>query len=1178
PAPSIDIAYSGRLLRVAGSAFITIDSFVHVSASFAFEKGDDLGVTLENGASGMVSVLKIGASAGTAFFGVNGPSPANPGALGLSISGVEVAIALMTPTVGSSPAGTVKSLFALRATGSVALVGIDGLNLSMQRVTVEVNSATPLLAGGPAPAVNFTLLPGGGMDVRTGPDPDGDGPTAAPSVKLAFAGTLFQASGFITLTIGEFVHLSGTVAFQKGARFTAALTQGPGELVEAMKIGASNVNIFVGTGGPYFRDSNVDGIIDGSDTVQSAGAIGLVLRNVEFGLALLKPVNVASTRSWFALKARATQIALVGVPGLTLEATQLLVEINSGSDSAAAPNTAVPVVNWTNASMTAAMRAIPGTSLSLDYSAQLLRVFGRVTLGVAGFELEADVSFEQTTRAGGVRATKIALSSLSIDFAGIFTLSGLTGVILITPQGIAAEFDVPFSYSVGTDNPLTPEDERTLYIAATFSLAINNTNGPVNETFILTPPRDLDGNGTLETAAVTKTLTLQAGPYVRLSALGIVVTMKGFSVTGNFVIDQVTVGAEKLIRVAATNVSVTFGDPGVGSVSLTNGRGGFVFFQNGLAGVLSGDFAANLGPVDLSVEPRLLINTRPAGAANNVNQTIAVGNETVVVNVAADTFQIELRNASISFGDVLTLTGDFFSHSDANRTIWGATNVEIFLGAGPYRIDGEINPDAVGVLVTDATVGVVKFAGAGSDQFALYAFGRAALVGLDGLTVTGTLRVQINKTGRAVDELVTLNPDQRDNDFDGLIDEADEETIRVRYTSAANKEVFEVGYDEQGLPVETSQLVIGAAGIFTIRGSVRFTKLPSQSIDVEIQRAAIAISVPIDGSLTEILELRGTARFSFGGSQGFQLQNFFVNGFSVFGQSVATLQSPATQLRAPSAEVATPLAGSRQDVALLNDATDRFIYVYFRDTNMSGFDVATITDDAAEFVLLGAAASGVTVNGRAIQVDPNNPNLFKYSYTGNFTTPNAASDPYNTVVVNFVPGSFRDVRGAVNVEETQTFNVFAAAGSPDFVPAPTLANPFNGTTINLRSFLTRPYIDVTFTPGANGIVEEASIDGNEIRLTGAAAVNFMLNANGTPVLAVGTTPQKLNATTWRYTLTPKTNFTYVAGALTVEIVSVVPSTSDVAWRIQKTDGTGAPLAGQFVNGSNGSGTFTLTAA
>src|SRR5207249_3180663 len=116
------------------------------------------------------------------------------------ISNVGFAIALGTPSAALAAASGMKSFFALKATGSVALVGISGFDLSMQSVTVEINQARPTVAGSTPRAVNFSSAP---LVVPTGP---------ASSLSLDFAGTLFRASGYVSITIGDFVHLSGSVA------------------------------------------------------------------------------------------------------------------------------------------------------------------------------------------------------------------------------------------------------------------------------------------------------------------------------------------------------------------------------------------------------------------------------------------------------------------------------------------------------------------------------------------------------------------------------------------------------------------------------------------------------------------------------------------------------------------------------------------------------------------------------------------------------------------------------------------------------------------------------------------------------------------------------------------------------------------------------------------------------
>src|SRR5215216_6288529 len=231
---------------------------------------------------------------------------------------------------------------------------------------------------------------------------------------------------------------------------------------------------------------------------------------------------------------------------------------------------------------------------------------------------------------------------------------------------------------------------------------------------------------------------------------------------------------------------------------------------------------------------------------------------------------------------------------------------------------------------------------------------------------------------------------------------------------------------------------------------------------------ALPISYPTDNGLTEIFALRGSARFALGGGQGFQLQNLRVNGFDVLGVPVATLQQ-LTGWQAPTADLAKPYTGQRIDVDELNSRG--YIEVLFRDFNIDpatggpvALDVASITDNSAEFFVVGSAARGVVVNGAAVQ-DANNPNLFRYYFTGAFqksisgvTSPDPR-DPYNTVEIQWQPATFRNVRGAGNLAESESFDVYvpaatlvaAAAGTaPPTLPVAQLASPFNGAVVTIQ--------------------------------------------------------------------------------------------------------------------------------
>jgi hypothetical protein len=66
----------------------------------------------------------------------------------------------------------------------------------------------------------------------------------------------------------------------------------------------------------------------------NTGAVGLVIADFDFGLAIMKPTNPLDFAKHFALSATANSISLEGIDGVTVEATNLKVEVNQSSPSA----------------------------------------------------------------------------------------------------------------------------------------------------------------------------------------------------------------------------------------------------------------------------------------------------------------------------------------------------------------------------------------------------------------------------------------------------------------------------------------------------------------------------------------------------------------------------------------------------------------------------------------------------------------------------------------------------------------------------------------------------------------------------------------------------------------------------------------------------------------------------
>ena len=98
--------------------------------------------------------------------------------------------------------------------------------------------------------------------------------------------------------------------------------------LQFLTIGAQDVKAFVGLGGPYWVDTNENGVIDDGETATNPEAVGLVLDNVDFALAMMTPTNRLDPVRYISLKASAAQVDLVGIEGLVAEATNLIVELN----------------------------------------------------------------------------------------------------------------------------------------------------------------------------------------------------------------------------------------------------------------------------------------------------------------------------------------------------------------------------------------------------------------------------------------------------------------------------------------------------------------------------------------------------------------------------------------------------------------------------------------------------------------------------------------------------------------------------------------------------------------------------------------------------------------------------------------------------------------------------------
>jgi hypothetical protein len=158
---------------------------------------------------------------------------------------------------------------------------------------------------------------------------------------------------------------------------------------------------------------------------------------------------------------------------------------------------------------------------------------------------------------------------------------------------------------------------------------------------------------------------------------------------------------------------------------------------------------------------------------------------------------------------------NMISHDDGSSQInIGAAGIEAFMGVGPAKIDGEINPDAMGVMVENGQLAVVLFDDSG---YALDISGGAALLGIPELSLSGTLGVKLNQTGRNINESILVPlPDGSTKEltitmpasldepmFQGTVDL----NIADMFTLSGG---FAFMQDTQG---DTTKIIIGAASV-----------------------------------------------------------------------------------------------------------------------------------------------------------------------------------------------------------------------------------------------------------------------------------------------------------------------------------------------------------------------------
>ena len=701
----------GPYVELTGSNVTLAIGGVQVSGSFSFQTSGS-GATSSTQLTASNVSLTLGAGGSTVLGLANGQGT-------LSVTSAGIAGSLSATVT----ANALQSFF------------------SLSTVAIAFNTTNAPAAGLPAgPVVNveadgLTLSLGGQTlsgDFAFGVGSDSAGHTvvtiAASNVSLTLGslGGVTGASGEILVTSGNGIaaSLSGTLALTApgittGGAFNVEVNSTGAAVSQSFTVGGQTLALSLpAASGPYIQ-------------VAATGASFSVL-----GQTLSGDITVLATTG--------------STPSLAITLANGSVSLGGGILAASALTGSLTVTSTDvsgSLSGTVAL-ALPGVSLtaqtisvSVDTATHTVSVSGTgLTATIAGQTISGDFSFSTGTDATGKPDVLVAFSNtgttplLVLGPAGApyVTVAHGDGQILITSAGVAGSLEVSGVSFTG----LPGAGSLT---GASFAIQLSTLTSAVTQAFTV--------------GGTTTTLTLPAGPYVSLMVTNLTLSFAGATLQGSFAFSRQTAAdGTSQITIAASGVTVS-----AGPASLTNGQGAFIVTSGGIAGLLSGSAAVgdSSGGAGVSGTVLLRINT----TTSTLDETVPVGGQSVeiafgsgeVATSAGPFIALSVSSLTLTIGNYVSIQG---SISYTNNAFAG-NGLAIFVGQGPaYLASGATNPLAVGILITDAQIGLVK--GAGANSYALFATGTATVLGVSGLTVTGTVTVQFNNTGAMVNQTIPI--------------------------------------------------------------------------------------------------------------------------------------------------------------------------------------------------------------------------------------------------------------------------------------------------------------------------------------------------------------------------------------------------------------------------------------
>ncbi|NJM45810.1 MAG: DUF4347 domain-containing protein [Alkalinema sp. RU_4_3] len=359
---------------------------------------------------------------------------------------------------------------------------------------------------------------------------------------------------------------------------------------------------------------------------------------------------------------------------------------------------------------------------------------------VADLALSAD-RFIATGKKDGatVAKTTVELNDFDLALGSVGRLTGNTLAYSVQNGSLEILTDNAAAYfGKGFDTPLTDEDDA--------GLQISNLN------FNLSVP-----TGAGYSYAITQgTAAISDVAGLSLSAANVVASGDADNV--NIALTNFDLGLGDTARLSGTTLNFIAADNAGTKTTKFTTTGATAFVGQGAStSTLSDDIGLEVSNSSLN----LLLNEGHTYRYDLNAQSLAmrglpgavISAQTVAIaGASGDPTQATLGNFTLQLANDLRLSGDELGFlTDGDKTTLAGNNLSGFVGNG----FGSASP--IGLGISNASLGMLlKETSGGTGGYAVRLDGRAALLGVPDVKVTGSVAVALNRMGEAIDEVIPL--------------------------------------------------------------------------------------------------------------------------------------------------------------------------------------------------------------------------------------------------------------------------------------------------------------------------------------------------------------------------------------------------------------------------------------